>query len=160
SEPHREELVKEAATMALYVAICLLAALTVASHDTFEHRRSVVAVVWGTTLGLALAHWFAFRLSSRLVASGSVRRSDAELAVAQLVGSIAIAAVATIPVLLVDGEAQLDATRWVVAGCIAIVGFGVARSSGASIVRSVLYGSATLIVASVVVLLKNSLSGH
>lgn len=146
--------------MALYVAICLLAALTVASHEALDHRRSVMAVVWGTTVGLALAHWFAFRLSSRLVAGGSIRRSDAELAAAQLLGSTTVAVIATVPVVLFDGEAQLDAAMWAVAASIAVVGLGVARASGASIIRSLLYSSSTLVVAGFVVVAKNYLAGH
>ena len=51
--------------MALYVAICLLAALSVVAEDELEHRGVAINVIWGTTLGLALAHWFAFRLSAR-----------------------------------------------------------------------------------------------
>src|SRR5262245_43671088 len=120
---HHRELLKEGATMALYVAICLLAALSVASHGEVAHRSTVLKIVWGTTVGLALAHWFAFRLSSRLVAAGAVRRSDAELASAQFVGSVVVAIFATVPVLVFDGDAALDAARWVMAGFIGAVGY-------------------------------------
>ena len=41
---HDRELVKEAATMALYVAICLLAALTVASQGELAHRSTVLKI--------------------------------------------------------------------------------------------------------------------
>ena len=146
--------------MALYVAICLLAALTVASHGELAHRSTVLKIVWGTTLGLALAHWFAFRLSSRLVASGALRRSDAEVALAQLLGSVVVAILATLAVLVFDGEAELDAARWVMAAFIAVIGYFVARSSGASLARSVTYASATMVVAVGIVLVKNTLSGH
>jgi hypothetical protein len=157
---HQRELVKEAATMALYVAICLLAALTVLSHSELEAGNTVFRVIWGTTLGLALAHWFAFRLSARLVGEGSVRRTDAELALAQLGGSVVVAVVATVPVVLFEGDAEIDITSWVVAGFIAVVGFVVARRSGASWFRSTVYASSTTVVALATVVIKNYLSGH
>lgn len=158
---HRREIVKEAATMALYVAVCLLAALAVADEAEVGHRPAILAVVWGTTLGLALAHWFAFRLSARLVSSGSIRRTDAEIALAQLAGSVAVALIATIPVVLFDGaDSQLDATSWVVVGVIAVIGFLVARESGASTVRSLVYATSVVAVATAVVIVKNVLSGH
>jgi hypothetical protein len=28
-------------------------------------------IIWGATVGLAVAHWFAFRVSARLVGAGS-----------------------------------------------------------------------------------------
>ena len=51
---------------ASHASITLLAALTV---TTGEHSANldVFAVVWGTTVGLALAHWFAFVFAVRLV---------------------------------------------------------------------------------------------
>jgi hypothetical protein len=67
-EEEARELRKEAFTMALYVAICLLAALSVVSEHGGTSEADTFKIVWGTTLGLALAHWFAFRVSSRLVA--------------------------------------------------------------------------------------------
>lgn len=159
-EPGRSELIKEAATMALYVAICLLAALTVASHTELEHRSTTFKLVWGTTLGLALAHWFAFRLSGRLVAAGALRRADREMALAQFAGSVVVAVLATVPLLLVSGEHELDVTRWVLAAFIAGVGYFVARSSGAPRGRSLLYAGATAMAALAIVVVKNALAGH
>jgi hypothetical protein len=50
------ELRKEAFTMALYVAICLLAALSVVAKHGKGAQVDALKIVWGTTLGLALAH--------------------------------------------------------------------------------------------------------
>ena len=80
SGEHLLELRKEAFTMALYVAICLLAALIALPERAVEHT-SVLGVIWGIMLGLAIAHWFAFRVSARLVGAGAVRQSDVESAV-------------------------------------------------------------------------------
>ena len=65
-DEHRLELGKEALTMALYVAICLMAAF-IAIPDSAIEDTNEMALIWGITLGLALAHWFAFRVSARMV---------------------------------------------------------------------------------------------
>jgi hypothetical protein len=83
---HRWELRKEALTMALYVAICLMASLIVIPESA-EAQTTVMGLIGGVTLGLALAHWFAFRVSSRMVGAGTIRSSDVELAGAQLLGA-------------------------------------------------------------------------
>jgi len=73
---HRVELRKEALTMALYVAICLLASLIVIPESTAEHSN-LIGLTWGITVGLALAHWFAFRVSARRrVAARSAPRTS------------------------------------------------------------------------------------
>ena len=102
------ELRKEAYTMALYVAICLLAALSAVSEHAASDQLDALKIVWGTTVGLAVAHWFAFRVSARLVASGTIRRHDAEAVGAQLAGAAAVALLATIPVLFLPRSVEFD----------------------------------------------------
>ncbi len=158
-DAHARELRREAFTMALYVAICLLAALTAIPDD--DHSAvSVLALIWGTTIGLALAHWFAFRLSARLVGAGEYGLHDAESAAAQFTGAFAVALLSTVPVLIFPSSSELDAVRLVEAGFIALVGFAVARSSGAGMVRSLVYGGAMLTAATAVAAVKNALVGH
>ena len=79
---HLLELRLEAFTMALYVAICLLAAL-LALPERAAEPTSMMGVVWGIALGLAIRHWFAFRVSARLVGAGAVRLADVGSAGAQ-----------------------------------------------------------------------------
>jgi hypothetical protein len=71
----RDHLRKEAWTMGLYVTVCLLAGLT-ALESVVAVPGHVFGLVWGTTVGLALAHLFAFRLAGRLVHDGRFPRSD------------------------------------------------------------------------------------
>ena len=68
------ELRKEAYTMALYVAICLLATFA-ALPETDAHAHAI-AIVWGITIGLAVAHWFAFRVSARMVGRHRARQEQ------------------------------------------------------------------------------------
>lgn len=146
--------------MAMYVAVCLLAALTAVAEQASDGHVRALGIIWGTTVGLTLAHIFAFRVSARVVAQGRIRRSDADAIVAQLVGAIGVAVLATIPVLLWPATAELDVVRELLALFIALVGFQVARSSGAGRVRSLVYGASLLAVAVTVAVLKNVLSGH
>lgn len=146
--------------MALYVAICLLAALVAASHNHVEDNSNAVTLIWGTALGLALAHWFAFRVSSRLVARGSIRRADTVLALAQIGGAAAVAIVATVPAVTLGGSTGPAATRWVLAGVIAAVGYLVARRAGGSRLRSLAYASSMTAAAMVIVVIKNAAAGH
>jgi hypothetical protein len=92
--------------MALYVAICLLAAFA-ALPETDAHAR-VIGIIWGVTVGLALAHWFAFRVSARMVGAGSLRPHDVESAGAQLAGAAGVALLASIPVVLFPASVELE----------------------------------------------------
>ena len=148
---------KEAYTTALYVAVCLLAALTAVKDD--NHVRTV-QIVWGTTIGLTLAHWFAFRLSARYVAGGTFHPHDARMAGSQLVGAAVVGLMATVPVVLLPASAELDVVRFELAGFITVVAFAVARGAGAPMRRSLLYAATTLLAAAMVVFVKNALVGH
>lgn len=154
------ELRKEAWVMALYVAVCLLAALSAVAEKASDGHVRAIAIVWGTTVGLTLAHVFAFRVSARIVAQGRVRRSDAQAVLAQLAGATGVAVLATIPILLWPATAEFDVVRAALALFISLVGFAVARSSGAGRTRSLLYGGTLLVVAITIAVVKNILSGH
>ncbi|HUV17217.1 MAG TPA: hypothetical protein VMW33_01935 [Ilumatobacteraceae bacterium] len=154
------ELRKEAWVMALYVAVCLLAALAAVAEKASDGHVRAIGIVWGTTIGLALAHAFAFRVSARIVAQGRIRRSDANVVLAQLVGAAGVAVLATIPILLWPATAEFDVVRAVLALFISLVGFEVARSSGAGRTRSLLYGATLLLAAVSIAVVKNILSGH
>lgn len=144
--------------MAFYVAIVLVAALV--AIDDEEHRLPTLAIIWGTTIGLAVAHLFAFRLASRLVGSGRIGPNEGSLALAQLAGAAAVAMLATVPVLLFDSSAELDMTRLVLVGSIGLAAYAVGRSSGAGRMRSLLFAGGVLVLGVAVALFKNYLAGH
>src|SRR5262245_10537118 len=67
----RAEIFREAVTMVLYVSVVEIAELAALPEDHFLHGRvtgpvgvKLLEIVWGTAVGLALAHWFAFRLAA------------------------------------------------------------------------------------------------
>lgn len=159
-EPHAEDVVREAATMALYVAVCLLAALIALPKVSSPGHVGALELIWGTTIGLALAHLFAFRMAARLVAQGAVRRHDTIIGLSQLAGAAIIGTIATIPVVLMPEEYELDAIRLVLAGAIGGLGFVVSRRSGGSTMRSLVTGVVVLVLAATIAAFKNLLSGH
>ena len=65
--------------MALYVAICLLAALLAVS-ERGAHAHAI-GIIWGVTVGLAVAQWYAFRVSARMVGTGRNVREMSSLPV-------------------------------------------------------------------------------
>lgn len=152
------ELRKEAYTMALYVAICLLAALIALPEPGVG--VDVAGIIWGVTIGLAVAHWFAFRVSARLVGAGRVHQHDLESAGAQLAGAATVAILASIPVILFAEDSELLLVELVLAGFIAVVGFAVARGSGAGRARATIYALLVLVLAVAIAVLKNVLAGH
>jgi hypothetical protein len=156
---HRIELRKEALTMALYVAICLMAALLAIPETAIEHSN-VLGLIWGITLGLALAHWFAFRVSARMVGSGSIHSSDLQLVAAQLLAAAGVAFVASMTALVLPDAVELEDAELLLAGLIALIGFGVARGAGASRFRAVVYAVLVLVGAVAIAVLKNLLAGH
>ena len=160
ADHRRKEVVREAMTMALYVAVCLLAALSAIAESSDHGHVQVLGIIWGTAIGLVLAHIYAFRMSTRLVAAGVVPPAERELALAQVVGAAVVAVMCTIPVVVLSPTSELDTVRLLLAGFIATVAFLVARNSGASTFRSTLYAALSLLVGVAVALTKNVLSGH
>lgn len=152
------ELRKEGLTTALYVAICLLAALI--ALPAADGHLPVLGIIWGVTIGLAVAHWFAFRLSAKLVGAGEISADALESGAAQLAGAAAVAALGTLPVLLLPERFEVRVVALLLAVSIAAVGFFVARGGGASRLRSILYAVIVLVLAVAVAELKNVLAGH
>lgn len=144
--------------MALYVAICLLAAL-IATPEAGAHAH-IIRIVWGVTVGLALAHWLAFRVSARLVGGGAVRSHDVQSAGAQLLGAAGVALLATIPVLLSPEPFELVLVEFLLAAFISVVAFAVARGGGPARARALVYALIVLVLAVVIASLKNGLAGH
>ena len=152
--------------MALYVCIVFLAGLAVLPDDygvtagENGHGPPLWALVWGTAIGLSLAHWFAFQLAALELRGGRLHRQDLELVAAQVGGAVFVALLTTIPILLVDDSAQVDAAIYVPAVIIGFAGYRVARTAGRSRRVSVLLGALVLVLGVVVAGVKAFLLGH
>jgi hypothetical protein len=154
-----DHLRKEGWTMALYVAICLIAALTALANVTSVPGH-IMGLVWGTTVGLAVAHVFAFRIAGRLVHEGELPKADRIISVVQLAAAAAVALIVSVPVLLAPTVYEITWARYTCAAIIGVVGYLVARGAERSRIRSMVFGIAVLVAAFAVAALKHALAGH
>ena len=145
--------------MALYVSICLLAELA-ALDDSALHRGVVFAVVWGTTMGLALAHLFAFLLAGRLIEGKHIGAITRATAIAQLAGGAGVAVIVSVVIVAVPTSVELDAARYDLAAVIGVIGYVVARRADASRARAVVFAVIVTITGVSVAALKQWLGGH
>lgn len=136
-EPSRAELVREFFTMALYIALSLLAVTLVA--PTTGDGWPAAATMLLTALGLVLAHLLAFAMSSRLVSGGLPDLAGARLLGVQAIAGAAVALLATLPVLVLPNPLGLQVAGVMLFVIIAVVGYWAARHSGASVMRSLVY---------------------
>lgn len=159
SRPAPSEAVREAVTMALYVGV-VLAAEFVAVEEHAVDEPSTVAVIWGTALGVALAHVFAFNLAARLFAGGGLAPGTRRAVWAQLASAAAVALVVTIPFFFLGLAPALEVSGFLLAALIGVTAYVASREAGASRVRSLLDGLIALAVATAVVSVKVGLTGH
>jgi hypothetical protein len=164
---HRAHLVREAATMVLYVSVVEIAELAAIPEDHFAHGRvtgpvggALLAVVWGTAVGLAIAHWFAFRVAAPAFRGQTPTRLDAQIGLAQLAGAMFVAAISSLPVLLLNDVRAQETTGDVPAAIIGVIGYFIARASGRSHLQAVFYGITALALGIVVALVKVKLAAH
>ena len=145
--------------MALYVGV-VLAAEFVAVEEHAVDESSTVAVIWGTAIGVALAHVFAFNLAARLLAGGSNTPHTRRAVWAQLATAAAVASVVTVPFFFLPLGPALDAAGFLLAALIGVTSFLASRAAGASRIRSLVDGLIALAVAMAVVSVKVGLSDH
>lgn len=151
----RKERIREGVTMALYIALSLLAVMfALPSAFSSEDASSHAAVLFATSIGLLIAHQLAFRLSARL-AHGKLASEHLELLAAQLIGGLAVTLVAVLPVLLIGGQAGLFIAELALLAFISVVGYVAARGIPVSRVRALLYVAGVVGLTLVVIGVKN-----
>ena len=159
-----DELWREATVMALYISIVLLAAIVSlpASFGTESDKGlgTLLLTIWGTTIGLALAHWFAFNVAAVGFRGGRILRHDISEAGAQLGGAATVAVVTTVPVLFVHGDYLVYAVVLGPAAVLGVAGYRVARWSDRSKLHAFLAGVIVLALGLGIAILKSSLAGH
>ncbi len=164
---HRAEVLREAATMVLYVSVVEIAELATLPEGHFAHGRvtgpvgaQLLAIVWGTAVGLAIAHWFAFRIAAPGFRGDRPTRHDTNIGLAQLAGAVLVAAISSIPVLLLSDVRAQETIGDVPALIIGVIGYLVARATGKGRLPSVFYGLTALALGIVVALVKSALAAH
>jgi hypothetical protein len=140
---------QEGVTMALHV--CLVLAAFVAVGDRADSESIVLATIWATTIGLALAHVFAFDLAGRLF-SGGRRRSEASIAgPVQLVAAIAVAAAVSLSFVFLPLDRALDVAAFAAAALVGVTAYAVARAGGVRHHRAIGHGAIALLIAAIIV---------
>jgi hypothetical protein len=149
---------REAEMMGLYVSLTLLAVL-LTGNDLEEHTKlDVLLLVWSTTIGLAIAHWFALVLSVRLVRDPDVHHSAGEMLLSQLLMSVLLAVSASVVVLVLPDRLDRLGARLTAASFIAVIVYVESRVSGRPARQSVLLGLGVLAIAYTIAFVKWYLS--
>src|SRR4051794_15878061 len=163
----RAEVFREAVTMILYVSVVEIAELAAIPEEHFGDGKvtgavggQLLAIVWGTAVGLAIAHWFAFRLAAPAFRGDRPTRLDTYAGLASVAGAIFVAAVSSIPVLVFSDVRAQEMTGDVPALLIGIVGYLLARHTGRSRVTALFYGVTALALGVLVAVVKTLVTAH
>ncbi len=153
--------------MVLYVSIVEIAELAALPESHLGFGRvtgpvgaGLLAIVWGTAVGLALAHWFAFGLAAPAFRGERPSHLDTQIGLAQLAGAVLVAALSSLPSLLFSDVRAQETTGDVPALLVGVVAYLVARHTGSSRRASVFYGATALALGVLVALVKSHLSAH
>src|SRR3954467_15237292 len=145
------EIFREAVVMVLYVSVVEIAELAAVPETHFADGRvtgavggQLLAIIWGTAVGLAIAHWFAFRLAAPAFRGERPTRHDTYIGLAQVGGAMFVAAVSSLPVVFFSDVRAQETTGDVPAILIGIFGYVIARLAGKGRVASVFYGLTAL----------------
>jgi hypothetical protein len=149
---------RESITMGLYITISLLAVLTVQPQDDATVAAGLT-LVWGTTVGLTLAHWMAFQLTARLVAGTKLPSHDRMAIVGQAAAAFGVACLASLPLLLLPSSGFV-LSRSLLAGLIGLFAFSAARRHGGDFGRALTYALVVVAIAFVVAGSKYLITGH
>lgn len=125
--------------MALYISLSLMAVMLALPRNIEALAQHPAVLVGITAIGLIVAHLAAFTMSSRLVSEGQVTARARDLIGAQLVGGLAVTALAIIPLLIFQGYTAIVASELTLLALIAAVGYRVARVAQLSRSRAALY---------------------
>jgi len=163
----RAEILREATIMVLYVSVIEIAELAALPEDHFADGHvtgpvggALLAIIWGTAVGLALAHWFAFRIAAPAFRGDRVTSLDTRIGIAQVVGAIFVAAVSSLPVLFLNDVRAQEFTGDIPALVIGVVGYVLARATGKSRPASFFYGFTALALGVLVATVKSMLAAH
>jgi len=165
--PEHAEIVREALTMVLYVSVVEIAELAAVPEQHLSGGRvtgpvgaSLLAIVWGTAVGLAIAHWFAFRLGGHAFRGDRVTGLDTKVGLAQVGAAMFVAAASSVPVLLFGDVREQEFTGFVPAVLIGIVGYLIARETGKGRLAAAAYGITALALGLLVATVKLALAAH
>jgi len=165
--PERGDLLREAAAMVLYVSVIEIAELAALPERhlsdgsvTGPVGAQLLAIVWGTAVGLALAHWFAFGLAAHGLRGEVPTRYDVHVGLVQVAAAAFVAAISSLPVLFLSDLRAQQTTGDVPAVIVGVISYAVARAAGRSRMTALFLGIAALALGVAVALVKNRLAAH
>jgi hypothetical protein len=165
--PERGDLLREAAMMVLYVSVIEIAELAALPERhmsdgsvTGPVGAQLLAIVWGTAVGLALAHWFAFELAAHGLRGDVPTRCDVQVGLVQVAAAAFVAATSSVPVLFLSDLRAQQITGDVPAVIVGVISYAVARTAGHSRMTALFLGMAALALGVAVALVKNKLAAH
>jgi hypothetical protein len=120
---------------------------------------TVAAVIWGSALGLALAHWFAFNASAHLFRGEGITGDELREGFWEAAAALFVAVAATVPLLLLDDTTGAAVSLVALAGVVTVVAYVASRHGGLSRPRALLRGGITMLLAVIVAVVKIRL-GH
>lgn len=123
--------------MGFYTCVTMFAALAVGDDFAAPPRAEVVALIWISTLGLALAHWFAATVAVQLVRDRHGEHSTVEYLSAHLLIPSIVAVSTSLVVLVTPADLMLLGGRLTAATLVALLVGTQLRRSGGSPARSV-----------------------
>ena len=138
--------------MMLYVSVVLLAELVALPHDVVGFE--LVAIVWGTAIGLVIADAFAFQVATHGMSGGWLRGDDRIEVLLELAGVAVVAAIASAPVMLFGDSIQHTGVSLAVSVTIAAIAYIVERLNDHSRSTALAFGSLALLVAMLVAAVK------
>jgi hypothetical protein len=163
----RAEILREAITMVLYVSVVEIAELAALPESHGAGGRvtgavggQLLGIVWGTAVGLAIAHWFAFRLVAPAFRGERPRRQDTYIGLAQVGGAMFVAIISSLPVVFLSDVRAQEFTGDVPALLIGAVGYVIARYAGKSRITSIAFGVTALALGVLVATVKSMLAAH
>jgi hypothetical protein len=156
----RHTVLHETTTMALYLAISMLALLSALPHGEGGVTHTVAGTVWGTIAGLTLAHLLAFRLSGKLLGGGWLDRAEVYALGGQVVAAIGVGLLVSVPLVWSSGTQAVAYARLVLAAMIGVFAYGVAIQQSPSRGRALLYAAVVVVISLGVAVVKNRLAGH
>jgi hypothetical protein len=120
----------------------------------------LLAIVWGTAIGLALAHWFAFGVAAHGFRGDRPSGHDVRIGLVQVSSAVLVAAVSSLPVLFLSRADARDTTGDVPAVIIGALAYALARVAGNSRLASGFLGLTALALGVAVALVKSRLAAH
>lgn len=121
---------READMMAFYLAITLLVALNVPADQDPPQLAELLLIIWGTTLGLAVAHWFALTFSVYLVHDPGLHHTPAEMLFSQVVMALVLSVVGSAAVILTPVRFEMLSGRLAVALFVGVLVVTESRAGG------------------------------